>query len=234
MASDLKNKLNEILLEKANKLIPSNIRDGVEIFGVTGEHIGTDTTDGTATSADIANGKIAYVNGERIEGKVLTVSSEVTLLSDNIGVAYDVNNNQLTSSVDVMNDMLIREDAQARITVSGANTATAIGLTADQIVKGSTILGIAGTNEGTITADANATAADMLEGTSAYVQGAKVEGTISNNGELTYTPGDDAITIPEGYTTGGVVEAVNIENLEEYQDCLEASQAIVERIEGVS
>lgn len=58
------------------------------------------------------------------------------------------------------------------------------------------------------TTDANATAANILDGKTAYVNGVKLEGTMANNGAvdgsidgLTTT----SYTIPAGYTTGGTV-----------------------------
>ena len=58
------------------------------------------------------------------------------------------------------------------------------------------------------TQDANAAAGDILTGKSAYVAGAKVDGSMPNNGDTTGT--FDGLTtesyqIPAGYTTGGSV-----------------------------
>lgn len=50
-------------------LSPENIREGVTVYGVVGAHSdGIDTSDATATAADIAENATAYVNGVKIVG----------------------------------------------------------------------------------------------------------------------------------------------------------------------
>ena len=51
-----------------SNLIASYIKEGVKVGGITGTLKTLDTSDATATEADIAKGKTAYVKGEKIIG----------------------------------------------------------------------------------------------------------------------------------------------------------------------
>lgn len=91
-------------------------------------------------------------------------------------------------------------------------TATAEGqvqhtnLTAENIKDGTTIFGI----EGTFTSDANALSNTIVEGFSAYVKGARVDGTIPDYGDMgtrTFNPlVDDYWSIDVPVATGAVVK----------------------------
>ena len=83
------------------------------------------------------------------------------------------------------------------ITEKGVTTATnaAFATMANNIAKISTLV--------TDTADATATAAQILSGKTAYVKGAKVTGTIPSKAAATYTPGTTDQTIAAGQYLSG-------------------------------
>lgn len=72
-----------------------------------------------------------------------------------------------------------------------------------------------------------ATAANILSGKTAHSADGALQGTMPNNGSLSYTPTDYALSIPKGYTSGGTVRAANIANLNEYAVCLHVANEIL-------
>ncbi len=65
--SELKDKLNNILTEKNEKLLPENLKKGITCLGIEGTLV-PNTNDADATEVDILEGKTAYVKGEKITG----------------------------------------------------------------------------------------------------------------------------------------------------------------------
>lgn len=69
MATDLEQKLEQILEEKNAKIKPENLKQGTSAFGIEGELKPLSTTnDATATNEDIILGKVAYVKSEKLTG----------------------------------------------------------------------------------------------------------------------------------------------------------------------
>lgn len=184
-------------------LTPDKLVEGNKILGITGTaKVGTDTSDANATAKDIVSGKTAYVNGNKLSGTItqvnndsnLEVSTVSNLLfnmveSDNniIKIGYNFNDNY---------DKVFRQGSRLFIKIPYTELTTPLAIYPNMIAKGSKILGISGTYEGSgvDTSDANATANDIIKGYSAYVDGAKVEGTAvetKNNGFILFNEVSD-------------------------------------------
>lgn len=114
--------------------------------------VGTDTTDANATAEDIIENKTAYINNEKVTG-ALKVATEILKNTDNsrvtITLGEETEDPSITFNTNAINDReVIEENTEIVIGVRQEQLATTIGLTADKIKVGETILGITGTYEG--------------------------------------------------------------------------------------
>ena len=154
-------------------LVAGNIAKGKSIFGITGSY----TSDANAAAGNILSGKTAYVNGAKISGTMidrgLAQSGNWGCGSSGCGTGNDA-----YYAINGLPEGWYHSDGnswapEARI---NANTLRSqLGVSANKIAKGQSIAGIAGT----YTSDANATAADIAVGKTAYVNGNKITGTAS-------------------------------------------------------
>lgn len=135
-------KANQILTEKNEKILPENIKAGIQVFDING----TFTADANAVAVDILSGKTAYVNGELISGTMIDHTNlDVMISVAPDGVVLEDANNVVKLNSDIYTDVYaIGRNHSLGLHISYSQLAEAIGLTADKIIVGNTILGIAG------------------------------------------------------------------------------------------
>lgn len=170
------------------KLTPENIKSGIKITANGKTVTGTFTNDGTATQNDILLGKTAYVAGVKLTGGIPKApnSTPATGSGDSDGQFY------LTTQEGFYAE-------GTKLTKPSEEMGAAIGLTAGVLKAGTTVGGVIGT----YTSDANATAANILSGKTAYVNGRKVTGRITSQGAQTITPSTTNKIISSGKYLSG-------------------------------
>lgn len=162
-----------------SNIVADNIKKDVSILGVTGTYApeeGIDTSDATATANQILEGATAYVNGEKITG---TVAPLTNTGHTSIGISsledISVPDSHISLSHTFDEAEMIQAGDRVTFDVQQYRVAGKAGITGDKIMAGNTILSV----EGTATADANATADDIVVNKTAYVNGQKITGTLS-------------------------------------------------------
>lgn len=172
--SELKETLINITEEKIAKIIPSNIKEGVQIFDVVGEYKGRDMSDANITAEDVAIGKIGYNQDGQVIGTVETVVGTSGGQVDTVIYADD----SITSKHTFTAPVLFRGNSSYTLTAPQDAVAEAIDLTADKLVKGNIVLGIEGTTEVMNTSDATAYSSDIAKGKTAYIKTGITTGTL--------------------------------------------------------
>lgn len=149
--TELEQKLRDIADEKDLKILPENIKKDVQIFDVVGTlESGTDTSDANASASDIAQDKTAYVNGEKITG-TLKKLFELSYIVNNVVWTDETDLDQLRLDIPLLGDGIVTSNQTKTVVILHYDKlAEEIGLTADKIKAGETILGITGTYTGEV------------------------------------------------------------------------------------
>lgn len=147
-----------------SNLKPENIKKGVEIFNVIGNYEdGLDTSDATAVASQILLGQTAYVNDVKITGTMPYQGSKIITPSS----APQIFPSGYYSDLQITTDS---------------------NLIPENIKSGITIFDVEGTMDpGLDTSDATATSKFIVEGYTAYANGAKITGGLKSSGNVNYT-----------------------------------------------
>ena len=139
-----------------SNIVADNIKKDVSILGVTGTYAPEeeiDTSDADATASDIVLNKTAYVNGEKITGTLPLFPNTSTFTVSNAGVTDNIEDSTLDLTTINTTKQILDSNVSMNFNAGYLDVATAIGLTAEKIASGNTILGVEGTATTGTTAD---------------------------------------------------------------------------------
>lgn len=169
-----------------------SLLSSVTVGAIPAEYV--DTTDGTATAAQILTGRTAYVAGEKVTGTMPNngaVSQKLDTTTTSYAVPAGYHNGSGTVSITTETKSATPSKKQQTVTPTEGSVLSSVTVNAIPA-------------EYADTSDATATAAQILTGQTAYVDGEKVTGTMPNNSPAaTVLDAETAsYTIPAGYHDG--------------------------------
>lgn len=162
-------------------LISGNIKSGADIFGVAGDSNVVDTSSGDAAAGDIANNKIAFVDGSSMTGSMFTNQKNQTIddwvdsggtsgeyiaeeatwsaVSGSPFTGSDAINFSAAGATWQIKSGIVKQDLRSGLwwtDVAATTTAGGVGLSASSTSNIFTLTGVAGVGDGTRPTGGNA------------------------------------------------------------------------------
>ncbi|MDO8529565.1 MAG: hypothetical protein Q7S18_02770 [bacterium] len=159
-------------------LVSTNIKSGVNIFGVAGDSNVVNTSSGDAIAGNVFSGKIAWVDGMSVTGSMANIGQQnITpgIASQTITLGYHDGTGTVSGDAD---------------------------LVSTNIRSGVNIFGIDGNLNVVNTSSGDAIAGNVLSGKVAWVDGAEITGSMANIVQQIITPSTTNQAITLGYHDG--------------------------------
>ena len=186
-----------------------NITPDIGYYGLSDVTVGAipeayqDVSSVTAAAGDVLTGKVIVLADGTVSTGTMANNGAVSKTLDATTITYTIPNGYHSGTGTVK---IVLETK----TVTPTKSAQEITPTTGKVLSKVTVEAIP--DNYVDTTDGDATAAEILDGKFAYVDGVKVEGTMPNNGAIAATI--DGLTttsyaVPAGYTSGGTVSLTN-------------------------
>lgn len=179
---------------------PGKVLSSVTVNAIPAQYV--DTSDATATATQILDGATAYVDGDLVEGTMPNNGAvNKTLTAQEQSYTIPAGYHSGTGSVSISPESKTATPTKSRQTISP---------TAGKVLTSVIVEAISA--QYVDTSSATATADQILDGSTAFVGGELVEGTMPNNGATSLELDGmqtTTVSVPAGYTSGGSVTLTN-------------------------